>query len=156
MKLWITCVLDVNVLSGGWHRLILQISSRDLSLRIGSTETKLTAYGLPSSFGRAIYFGQSPKIFTAILVGTSLSYEGCIRRIAINGIPSPLKDARRSSFATPLPSPGCQMDKCSSSSVDQCSGNGQCFGNSSGLFCHCDYGYRGASCENCKSSAFCS
>ena len=142
--------LDTNILTGGWHKLKLQISKDDLSINIDGRATKLTSVSLPISFGRTIYFGQSPKVFTAILAGTSLSYEGCIRHITVNNASTKLKDAKRASFSTPLPSPRCQADRCSDSSAKQCSHNGYCVGNNTGLFCHCSYGYSGPNCEYCK------
>ena len=137
-------------MNGGWQDLKLQISASELSVTLETTTVRLSASGLPSQFGRRIYFGQSPRIFTAILAGTSLSYEGCIRQVTINGVPSQLRDAKRVSFGTPLPSAGCIADKCSESFAKQCSGNGYCVGNNTGLYCHCKYGYSGPSCEYCK------
>lgn len=141
--------IDVNVLNGGWHTLKLQKSSSEVSIQVDGTRSKLAADSIPFSFGRTIYFGQSPKIFNAILVGTSLSYVGCIRNLSINGIYLPIKDAKRTSFSTPLPSSGCQADRCNDPSIIQCSNNGYCVGNNSGLFCHCNNGYTGTNCEHC-------
>ena len=115
-----------------------------------SNTFQLVASGIPTQLGRNIYFGQSPKVFTAIIAGTSLSFEGCLRQIAINSVNFQFRDAKRASFATPLPTPGCTADKCNDGSAKQCSNNGYCVGNNTGLFCHCNYGYNGPNCEYCK------
>lgn len=142
--------LGANILNGGWHDCRLQISVNELTVIIDEKAIQLTHSTLPAHFGRYVYFGQSPKVFVVILAGTTLSYQGCIRQIFINGLHSQFKDAKRVSFSTPLPSPGCKADKCSDSSTKQCSNNGYCVGNNTGLFCHCNYGYSGPNCENCK------
>ena len=136
-------------MNGGWHELYLQIETQQISMIVDGSTTILSNLGLPSSFGRVIYFGQSPASFAAILVGTTLSYQGCIQNITINQQRKMFGDARRTSFSAPLPKPGCSADKCSGSNVIGCLNNGYCIGNNTGMFCNCLSGYTGSKCEKC-------
>ena len=146
--MFISPFLDAPVLNGGWHKLELLLALSQLSIKIDGRSTFLANSGLPTSFGRHIYFGQSPNTFTAILVGTILSYQGCVRNITIDKSKLSMKDAKRSSFLTPLPAPGCTADKCVNG--NSCSGHGHCVANNSGEFCNCVTGFTGALCQHCK------
>ena len=142
-------------MDGGWHNLTMTITNSLLTLWIDGRSITVHSSRLPLSFGRVVYFGQSIQSFTAILVGNTLSFRGCLKNVRMDSQHVTFNHAVRISYSAPLPSPGCSADKCSNSDAISCLNNGQCTGNNSGVYCECFLGYTGNNCEKCKLDCCC-